>query len=113
MSRTIYGARAELAGNRERNPTLGKLVQNQRMAVADSTDLDSESCAPFGQTQALDAILEQTSMPQFQVKLPSRDLCKVRDQPCTLYMFLRSEELGLTLQIQSREGADLYDEMGE
>ena len=113
MSRTIYGARAELACNRERNPLPGKRIENHRMATAHPANLDSKRCAPFAQTQALDAILEQTSISQFQVKLPQGDLSKMRDQPRTLKMFPLSEERGLTLQLRRRELVDLFNEMRE
>ena len=113
MSRTIYGTRAELARDRERDPLPGERIENHRMAVAHPANLDPKRCAPFAQSQALDAILEQTSVSQFQVKLPQRDLGEIRDQPCDLSMFLFREEFGLMLQLRRRELVELFDEMRE
>ena len=83
------------------------------MAAADSAHLDSERCAPFGQTQALGAVFEQTSISQLQVKPPLGDDRKMRDQPRTARMFLLGEEFGLTLQLRRREHVNSLDEMGE
>ena len=77
------------------------------MATADSADLDTKRRAAFAQTQALDAVIEQTAIPQFQVKVAPRDLCKMRDQPRNLYMLLFNQQLNLTLQIRRREFANL------
>ena len=105
--------RSQLACDRERDPLPGKRIENHRMATAHPTNLDSKRCAPFAQTQAPDAILEQTSKSQFQVKLPQRDLSEMRNQPCDLSMFLFGEEFGLTLQLRRGELVNLFDEMGE
>ena len=103
----------QLACNRERNPLPGKRIENHRMATAHPANLDSKRCAPFAQTQAPDAVLEQTSISQFQVKLPPGDLREMRDQPCDSSMFLFGEEFGLTLQLRRGELVDLFDEMRE
>jgi len=103
----------QLAGNRERNLLPGERVENQWMADADSAHLDSKCGTAFAQPQALGAVLEQTSISQLQVKLPQVDLRKMRDQPRASQMFSLGEELGLTLELERREPANLLDERGE
>ena len=83
------------------------------MAAADPAHLDSECRAAFAQTQAPGAVLEQASIPQLQVKPPQGDLCEMSDQARSLQMFLLGEEIGLTQELGTREGAKLFDEMGE
>ena len=88
--------RCQFARDGERDLLPGKRLENQWMAAADPTHLDSECCAPFAQTQAPGAVLEQTSIPQLQVELPRGDLREMCDQPRALPMFLLGEALDLT-----------------
>jgi len=83
------------------------------MAAADSTHLDAKGGAAFGQPQPFGAVLEQTSIPEFQVQPPRGDLGEMRDQPRALPMFLLGEEFGLPRERGRRELANLPDERGE
>ena len=83
------------------------------MAMAHPTDLDSKRCAALAQTQALDAIVEQTSITQIEVKLPQADHRKVRNQSSDVSMLLFSEELRLAIQLWRWELVDVFDEMRE
>jgi hypothetical protein len=102
--------RCQLSGNRERKPTIGERVQDQRMMEADPTDLDSKRCASLRQTQVFDAELKQTWIPQPEVKTPPRDLCDMRDQPRHLHMLLIRETPGLVAEVRGREFANLFDD---
>ncbi len=83
------------------------------MAAADPTHLESECRAALAQTQAPGAVLEQASIPQLQVKPPQGDLCEMSDQARRLQLFLPGKQIGLTQELGRREGAKLFDEMGE
>ena len=60
-------------------------------------NLDPKRRAPFTQSQAIDAVLEQISVTHRQVEFPEGDLREMRDQPCDLSMLQFSEAIGLLL----------------